>query len=278
MSLRNAIKRENSLREIAIEEDLEVRCNKLLWFLKKKFIAGTILSTITLLLVVVIKAGAYQLITIKMPFFQVLLIAYFIVSIVFLLVSLIIRKIKQNSEKHFYRIAYFYDLYNFFMECVCFLMLFITYVFGFVSVSGTSMKPTYNNRDILIVRTVGYQPKVNDSVIVYMGNVLNVDELYVKRIVATPGDTVKAVVREDVLNEFRYDIYVNDTLIQEKTYWNYKENLIGDLTLTITLKNDEYFIMGDNREGHNSYDSRAFGVVSRKDIIAKVISNILFWR
>ena len=270
----NRVKKEMSLKEIANEEDTEVRLNKLHWFLKRKFIIGTIISIITFLFAILIKAGAYTILSVQMPIFQILVITYAVFSIVCLIVIYCYRTIKEDKEKHFYRWAYFYDLYNFFMECICVLLLVMTYLFSFVRVSGHSMEKTYKNNDILACRTIGYKPKRNDSVIVYMKNIDNeyaysynisnnrANELYVKRIVAIPGDTISYESSA---------ILVNGEVI-EKDYsdrWNLKVN-------TITLKENEYFIMGDNRG--NSTDSRSFGTVHRSDIVGNVMFDLFFWR
>ncbi len=270
----NRLRKEMSLSEITKEEDTEVRLNKLYWFMKRKFLIGSIISLLTFLLTIVIKAGAYRILNTRLPFFQLLVIAYVIISITFLIVILCFKGIKEEKEKHFNRWAHFFDLYNFFMECICVLLLIMIYLFSFVRVSGPSMKPTYRSNDVLVCRSIGYKPKKKDVVIVYMKKVDNdyayniknyqVNDLYVKRIVAAPGDTI---TYDDVLNT----ISVNGEVI-ESSYsdlWYLKTN-------TITLAKDEYFIMGDNRG--NSTDSRSFGPVKKSDIVGKALFNLWFWR
>ena len=267
----NRVKKEMSLKEIEKEEDVEIRLNKLHWFMKRKFIIGTIISILTFLLTIVTKAGAYRILSTQMPIFQVLVIIYMCFSITCLAVALIIKGIKEKREKHYYRWAFFYDLYNFFMECICVLLLIFTYLFAFIRVSGPSMKPTYKSNDILACRSIGYKPKNNDVVIVSMKEVETVgtNDLYVKRIVAVPGDTIK-------YDASTKTIYVNDVVVDREerifyydTYWITKHE-------TYTLGEKEYFILGDNREV--SEDSRVFGPVKRSDIVAKAMFNILFWR
>lgn len=257
------LRKEMSLKEIVKEEDDIVRCNKLHWFLKRKFLIGTIISILTFLLAIVVKAGAYKIMSVQMPIFQVLVIIYVVASIVFLTVALAFSEIKFEKEKHFYRWALFYDLYNFFMECICVFLLIFTYLFAFVRVSGPSMKPTYKSGDILACFSIGYRPKVGDAAIIYMKEVNGDNALYVKRIVAGPGDTI---TYDQVLDT----ISVNDKVI-ESSYANRWTNKYT----TITLEKEEYFVFGDNRG--DSMDSRNFGVVKRSDIVAKVNFKITFW-
>lgn len=239
-----------SLRKIMQEENQEARMNKLRLFARRLVIVGLIISIITIILTVIVKAGSYRILSIRTPFFKVLIIIYCIITFAFLIASFFSHKLDAKHEKGFYRFVYFYDLYDFFMKCVCVLTLIMVYAFSFIIVDGPSMEPTYSDNDILIVRTIGYSPKANDVSIIYMEAS---EELYIKRIVAVPGDVVK------------YEngtLYVNDKVIIEKdSRWGLSQK-------SITLGEEEYFIVGDNYS--DSYDSRSFGPVKGKNILAKV--------
>ena len=248
------------------EESQVIRLNKLHLFARKLFISGLIISVVTILLTVVIKAGAYKILKIKTPIFQIIIVIYCVLSLAFLIVSYFVKEVNPKKEKNFYRCVYFYDLYDFFMKCICVLTLIMVYAFSFVIVDGPSMTPTYSDNDILIVRTLGYTPKKNDVSIIYMkdsemedydikeSETKDFEELYIKRIVAVPGDVVK--------NE-NNTLYVNDEIVIEKNnIWYRSEE-------TITLGHDEYFVVGDNYG--NSQDSRTLGVIKEKNILAKVV-------
>ncbi|MCR5307624.1 MAG: signal peptidase I, partial [bacterium] len=169
---------------------------------------------------------------------------------------------------YFYRWAYIYDLYNFFMICISVFLLIMTYLFAFVRVSGPSMKPTYKSGDILACRSIGYKPKNNDPVIVYMKEITGKNELYVKRIVGVPGDVI-------IFDEELKTISVNGEIVEKECgYWYYLA--WNNYSNTLTLGEKEYFIMGDNRG--DSTDSRKFGPVKRSDIAGKVLFDFFFWR
>ena len=83
--------------------------------------------------------------------------------------------------------------------------------------------------------------------------------VYIKRIVGTPGDQINI--------ESNGSIFVNDIELEIK---NVNTNN-GDI-FDIKLSENEYFLVGDNRE--NSFDSRMFGPISRDRIIGKALSLI----
>ena len=142
---------------------------------------------------------------------------------------------------------------------ICFLI--ITFVGQRSCVSGSSMEPTLSDGDNLIVDKISYRlhdPERFDIIIFpyqYEENTY-----YIKRIIGLPGETV-------YINDAG-EIYINGTLLKE----NYGLETIQNPGLAsepITLGDDEYFVMGDNR--NNSTDSRfaSVGAIKRQDIIGK---------
>ena len=142
---------------------------------------------------------------------------------------------------------------------ICFLI--ITFVGQRSRVSGSSMEPTLSDGDNLIVDKISYRlhdPERFDIIIFpyqYEENTY-----YIKRIIGLTGETV-------YINDAG-EIYINGTLLKE----NYGLETIQNPGLAsepITLGDDEYFVMGDNR--NNSTDSRfaSVGAIKRQDIIGK---------
>lgn len=146
-------------------------------------------------------------------------------------------------------------------------------------VSGASMDNTFQNGNYLIINEISYKfetPKRGDVIVLRVppkGLALqNLNEskkvYYIKRIIGLPGETVEINGDEvkitnaenpkgKVLNE-PY-IYINKTV----------PSIFSSIHLKITLKDDEYFVMGDNR--HNSSDSRLWGVLPRANITGKTL-------
>ena len=129
------------------------------------------------------------------------------------------------------------------------------------SVVGQSMSETLENGDQILVNRFMYKvigPKAND-VIVFLPNGNEKSHYYVKRVIGVPGDTVQ-------IKNGR--IYVNGTEFTEKVDVAAIEDA-GLAADAVTLGDDEYFVLGDNR--NNSEDSRYanIGNIKREYIIGK---------
>lgn len=136
----------------------------------------------------------------------------------------------------------------------------ITFVGQRTRVDGRSMMNTLHDGDNLIVEKLSYRfsdPKRFD-IIVFLPT--GKKEYYIKRIIGLPGETVQI--------DENGNIYINGELLEE----NYGAETIqnpGRAAKPITLGDDEYFVMGDNR--NNSKDSRSeeVGNVKRSQIIGR---------
>ena len=145
---------------------------------------------------------------------------------------------------------------------VCVLAFVFVWFFGQqVSVAGDSMKPVLQNGDVVLVNRIVYNattPKRGD-VIVFKPKGNNNVHYYMKRVIALPGESVE-------INDNH--IYVNGEILNEE-YQTTEITDAGYLTEKITLGEDEYFVLGDDRK--NSEDSRhaEVGNVKRMYIYGK---------
>lgn len=125
------------------------------------------------------------------------------------------------------------------------------FVFNLSKVDGQSMEPTLENKERLFVNRIIYlvgQPSYEDVVI--LRDPRGGRQYLVKRVVALPGDTIE-------INNQR--LYVNGELKEEP----YTATLIEDGDFgPVTVDEDHYFVMGDNRYRDQSLDSRKLGSVS----------------
>ena len=139
--------------------------------------------------------------------------------------------------------------------------LVITFVGQRTQVSGSSMEPTLSHEDNLIVDKITYRfsdPQRYDIIVFPFQ--YEEDTYYIKRIIGMPGETVRI--------DGDGNIYINDEVLEE-SYGKEVMQSPGRAYEEITLAEDEYFVLGDNR--NNSEDSRyiSIGNVKREHLTGK---------
>lgn len=136
----------------------------------------------------------------------------------------------------------------------------VTFVGQRTEVSGSSMETTLSDKDQLIVDKLSYRfhdPKRYDIIVFpyqYQENTY-----YIKRIIGLPGETVQILSGYVYIDGMRLDEhYGSDVMVNP-----------GIAEDPLTLGEDEYFVLGDNR--NNSSDSRAadVGLIHKGDIIGR---------
>ncbi len=154
-------------------------------------------------------------------------------------------------------------LYILAIVAVCWLIL--TYVGQRTEVSGDSMNDTLHNGDSLWIDKLSYHFKDPERFdIVVFPYEEEDDTYYIKRIIGLPGETV--YIDEDGV------IYINDEPLEEDYGKEViEENHRGLAAEPVTLGDDEYFVMGDNR--NNSRDSRLsdVGNIHKDKFVGKAV-------
>ena len=134
------------------------------------------------------------------------------------------------------------------------VILIRTFIITPVRVSGTSMDKTLTNGQILILYKLS-DIKRDDIVVVdkkVQGSTL------IKRLIALPGETIECINGK---------IFINDKEYDDKYAYGITEDFPK-----VELKEDEYFILGDNRIV--SEDSRYFGPIKKKNIRGYIIFSL----
>ncbi len=133
-------------------------------------------------------------------------------------------------------------------------------------VSGDSMVPTFEDKDYVIVDEISYrfhEPNRGDVIIFRFP--LEPDRFFIKRVIGLPGETV--ILQGQTIkiknSEHPEGFEIDEPEIKVKS--------VGHTT--ITLKDDEFFVMGDNR--NNSSDSRSWGPLEEKYIIGRALIRLL---
>ena len=151
------------------------------------------------------------------------------------------------------------SLYILFVLCAVYLV--IHFVGQRTQVQGSSMEPKLSSEDNLIVDKISYRfhdPERFDIVVFPFRYEENT--FYIKRVIGLPGETVRIDEKGNIL--------INGEILEE----SYGKEVIqspGRADEDIVLADDEYFLMGDNR--NNSTDSRdpSVGNVRRDEIVGR---------
>ena len=130
-------------------------------------------------------------------------------------------------------------------------LLIKEFVFTLIIVNGDSMNPTLEDNDIMFLDKFSYH--FNDIERFDIVVCRDVDGYLIKRVIGLPGDVI--YTKDNI-------IYVNDEVLDEE----FSHGITNDFSM-IKVREDEYFVMGDNREV--SLDSRKLGTFSKKDILGK---------
>lgn len=141
--------------------------------------------------------------------------------------------------------------------------LIILYVGQRTEVSGDSMEPTLSNGDNLIVDKISYrfnEPERFDIIVFPFQ--YQKDTYYIKRIIGLPGETVQI--------DEEGNIYIDGEILEE-SYGReiIDEDKIGIADEPITLGDDEYFVLGDNRNYSSDSRVKEVGNIKKDQIIGK---------
>ena len=142
---------------------------------------------------------------------------------------------------------------------ICFViaLLINKFIFMFAFVPTGSMKPTIMEKDRIIVDKISLlfnEIERGDIVVFESENDVVDEKLLVKRVIGLPGDTIE--IQQGI-------VYINDQEYKEEYVYYPDEQSMEK----ITLGEEEYFMLGDNRS--NSYDARFWNkkTVSKNSII-----------
>ena len=148
-------------------------------------------------------------------------------------------------------------------------------------VQGASMEPNFENNEYLIINELGYKETpvgIKDNNLFTVGDFKEFkrqdiavfkypkdpSKFFIKRVIGLPSEKIE-------IKNGKIKIYNTENpegfLLDESAYLDKKVFTQGDVVLQ--LKDNEYFMMGDNRP--YSSDSRSWGPVPKEDIIGNVI-------
>ncbi len=154
----------------------------------------------------------------------------------------------------------FFEFLESFLIAALVVFLVRTYLVQPFLVSGSSMEPNFSDGNYLLVDELTYRFRepLRGEVIVFRYP-KEPSSYFIKRIIGLPGE--KLVIENNEIKIFKSEevkVLKEPYLLKERKPINFE----------IALGEDEYFVMGDNRDF--SYDSRSWGPLKRNDIIGLV--------
>lgn len=164
------------------------------------------------------------------------------------------------------------DCYSW-LQALTFALVILIVVFTFfgriIGVDGSSMVPTLEDGDMLLLQCVGYEPQQGDIVVLHK-DFADIHHPIVKRVIAVGGQTVEidygvgtVYVDGQPLDEpyLGERMRVPDSAYEQGTYWEVPEGSI--------------FVMGDNRNASSDSRHEELGVVDERYVLGKVLCVVL---
>jgi len=152
---------------------------------------------------------------------------------------------------------------------ILFFLVMRNFVFRVAHVTGSSMEPTLEHGDVVILNRVGwlmFGPRAGD--IVAFPYRLDPSENYIKRVIALAGDVVD--LRDGVF-------YVNDAPLDDD-FSHERVVQRGDEEFPFRVPDGALFVLGDNRNGSKDSRFTAVGAVPVSDVVGRVAVRVWPWR
>lgn len=143
------------------------------------------------------------------------------------------------------------------------LILTFTFVGRLILVSGDSMVPTLLDGELLVVRSIAYQPKQGDVVILSQEG-FHGGEAIVKRVIATGGQTVSIDYEAGT-------VCVDGELLDESYIKEAMEQQFYQTITYVEVPEGHIFVMGDNRNASDDSRNPSLGVVDQRLILGEAV-------
>jgi len=178
-----------------------------------------------------------------------------------------LKQLKKDTDKYLSKEKQLVKDILFYLAVIIGCLLFIRFVAIQSDVIGSSMHPTFEDGDRLILDRISFNFRDPERFEVIVFEPTNYPkEHFIKRVIGLPGETVQVIDGYFYINgeKLEGDIYGNEVM---------EYGLRADEP--VTLGPDEYFCVGDNRNHSNDSRSVQVGNVSKKQILGRVL--VRFW-
>ena len=155
-----------------------------------------------------------------------------------------------------------YDWIQSLISALLICVLVFVFVARIMDVHGTSMVPTLNNGDKVLVSDLFYEPQRGD-IVVFKKDSYDDNKALVKRVVAVAGDVVNIDFERGI-------VYVNGEALEED-YIDVLTTTKIDFIGPQTVPENCLFVMGDNRNASTDSRDKRIGMVDKRLVIGKVL-------
>lgn len=167
----------------------------------------------------------------------------------------------RMSEK---TIRTIYDFGAVLLNAVLTVTLIFTFVFKISVVNGSSMEHTLSNADQVLMTAKDWKVESGDIVIISQPN--GYDEVLIKRVIATEGQSV-------YIDATKGHVVVDGQLLNEP-YIAEKLRVAGDMKYPVTVPKGCVFVMGDNRNYSGDSRFNEVGFIDTRYIVGEAIYRI----
>lgn len=188
---------------------------------------------------------------------------------------------KQNVQAQYGVGMFLFEVFKVFLLAVVIIVPIRVFLFQPFFVKGASMEPNFHQGEYLIVNEWGYKytkvglGELNTWMTVHprrdleRGDVIvfrapkTPSQFFIKRVIALPGESIRIQNNQVMIIN---DQFPKGFILDESAYLN--PAVATGQSLGLSLSQEEYFVMGDNRS--NSHDSRSWGALHKNMVIGKV--------
>lgn len=159
--------------------------------------------------------------------------------------------------------SFFWELIKVFLLATAIIVPIRYFLVQPFFVRGASMEPSFYDGEYLVIDELSYyfrEPKRGEVIVFRNPN--NHSQFFIKRIIGLPRETVNV---ENGRVRIQSEVYPQGAVLDESDYLEGAVRTGGRVTMT--LGEDEYFVLGDNRAA--SSDSRSWGVLEGNEIIGR---------
>lgn len=197
--------------------------------------------------------------------------------------SPVVSDLSVPKRRNFTGLKAFLSVALFISSIIIAAILINQFIFQSYYVDGTSMTPTLQNNDRLIIdkveRTValastGHYTPQRGQIVVFDSPLIDQygrNEQLVKRVIGLPGDTIN--ISENGTVTIKNSQNPNGFNANEALGLNLSPTYV-DSPLNITIPENQVFVMGDNRSPGGSFDSRSFGPIDTSKIQGRLFARI----